>query len=75
MCLVGPSKLSTGKIYFSLRFTHTAILILTTGVKLVIALVDIGREVVICAYQSSTGDTDPFSNRSVLWQIHSVTYT
>lgn len=50
MCFVGPSNLSTGKIYRGPRFTHIIILILTKRVKLVIVLVDIGEQVVIGAY-------------------------
>lgn len=50
MCFIGPSNLSTGKIYWDPRFTHIIILIMTKGVKLVIVLVDIGEQVVIGAY-------------------------
>lgn len=64
MFLIGPSKLSTGKIYWDPRFTHITMLILTKGVKLLIALVPIGKEAVICAYQSLLGDIDTFSDWS-----------
>lgn len=50
MFLIGFLKFFIGKIYWDFRFIYIIMLILIKGVKLLIVLVFIGKEVVICVY-------------------------